>query len=166
MPSFLYRMPAGIPGCVNRHFHSTIEAQITSTANPPTVYGVPVTIDATTKQARGLLTTADTGPLIYGFLVRPFPATGNGIDGLGTGTPPTSGVCNVMVRGYMSVSLGASTAAAKGGVVYARVATPAAGKPLGGIEAASDSTNTVIVPNARFMGPADASGNVEISFNI
>lgn len=166
MPSFLYRMPAGIPGGVNRHFHSTIEAQITSTANPPTLYGVPVVIDATTKQVRPLLTTGDTGASIYGFLVRPFPATGNGIDGLGTGTPATSGMCNVLVRGYMSVSLGGATAAAKGGIVYARVAAPAGGKPLGGIEAAADSTNTVIVPNAHFMGPADASGNVEIAFNI
>jgi hypothetical protein len=166
MPSFLYRMPAGIPGAVNRHFHSTIETQIIMPANPPGAYGVPVVIDATALQIRPLLTTADTATSVYGFLVRPFPATGTGIDGLGTATPGTSGTCNILVRGYMSVQLNGATAAKKNGAVFVRVAAAATGKPIGGVEAASDTTNTITIPNCRFMGPADATGNVEIAFNI
>ncbi|MNJ80038.1 hypothetical protein D3C77_782700 [compost metagenome] len=50
--------------------------------------------------------------------------------------------------------------------MYVRVAAAAAGKPIGGIEAAADSTNTVEITTAAFMGPADASGNVEIQYNI
>jgi hypothetical protein len=38
-------------------------------------------------------------------------------------------------------------------------------KPLGGVEAVSDTTNTIAI-NATFAGPADASGNVEIAYNI
>ena len=56
-------------------------------------------------------------------------------------------------------------AAALNGQVYVRVAAAAAGKPIGGIEAAADSANTIAV-NARFMSAADATGNVEIAYNI
>ncbi|MNT89175.1 hypothetical protein D3C72_2298560 [compost metagenome] len=63
-------------------------------------------------------------------------------------------------------SLGGTTDAAKGGTVYVRIAGAAAGKPLGGIEAAADSTNTVALTNAYFTGPKDAYGVVEVAFNI
>jgi hypothetical protein len=47
-----------------------------------------------------------------------------------------------------------------------RVATAGAGKPIGGIEAAADSTNTIAITGATFMNAGDANGNVEIAFNI
>jgi hypothetical protein len=50
--------------------------------------------------------------------------------------------------------------------VYIRVATAGAGKPIGGIEAVADSTNTILVAGCTFMGPADAAGNAEIGYNI
>jgi hypothetical protein len=99
--------------------------------------------------------------------LRPYPIQGNGTDPLGTSTPPTSGVTDILKRGYVMVSLGGTTAATKGGTVYVRVATPSAGKPLGGFEAASDTTNTVAMPsNWYFTGPADAYGITEIAVNI
>jgi hypothetical protein len=158
-------MPAGIPGAVNRAFQSTIEQQLIDGTNPPTGYGLPVAIDATSKKARGV-TTGDAATAIYGLNVRPYPTQGNGTDGLGTATPPTSGIMDVLKRGYISVHLGGATAAAKNGTVYVRVAAAAGGKPIGGIEAASDTTNTIVMANSYFMGPADADGNVEIAFNI
>jgi hypothetical protein len=166
MPSnaFLFRMPAGIPGMVNRTQSATVEAQLLDTTNYPTVYGVPVAIDATSKAVRKI-TTGDAAAAIYGMYVRPYPTNSNQ-DALGTSTPATSGIANVLKRGYMSVSLGGATAAAKNGTVYVRVAAAAAGKPIGGIEAAADSTNTIVMANAYFTGPADASGNVEIAFNL
>jgi hypothetical protein len=111
--------------------------------------------------------SADTAALVYGINLRAYPIQGNGTDPLGTSTPPTSGVTDILKRGYVMVSLGGVAAATKGGTVYVRVAGAAAGKPLGGFEAAADSTNTVALPsNTYFTGPADAYGVTEIAFNI
>jgi hypothetical protein len=97
--------------------------------------------------------------------VRPYPAHSTN-DPIGTSTPPTLGIANVMVRGYMTVQLNNTTAATKNGQVYVRVASAATGKPIGGIEAGADSGNCVAITGAFFMGAADASGNVEIRYNI
>lgn len=159
---FLYRMPSGIPGDVSRPSQSTIE---------------PVPYGATAFAGFGLfakvvsgkivpITTGDTAAAVYGLLVRPYPTQGGSAsDPLGTSTPPTSGIADVMRRGYMTVKNNAGTAALNG-QVYVRVDTAAAGKPIGGIEAAADGSNTIAITGARFMHAADASGNVEIAFNI
>lgn len=163
MVAYTYRMPAGIPGDANRSQSLTIEPQYYDPANPCGSYGIPVV-----RTANGIrpVQASDTLAEIYGLLVRPYPTTGgNPSDPLGTSTPPTSGQCDVLKRGYMVVKLNGSTAAAADGVVYVRVATPGSGKPVGGIEAAADSTNTVAL-NAYFMGAADANGNVEIAYNL
>lgn len=166
MPAFTFRMPAGIPGMVNRAEVATIEAQVVMTTNPPTVYGVPVAIDATAKQIRPI-GASDTAASLYGFIVRPWPTQGNSInEPIGTATPPTSGLVNVLKRGYISVQLNGATAAAKNGSVFVRIANASAGKPIGGVEAAADSTNTIQFATAYFMGPADASGNAEVAYNI
>jgi hypothetical protein len=161
--AFLYRMPAGIPGTVNRTQSATVEAQQLDSTNFPVVYGVPVAIDATSKNVRKI-GSGDTAANVYGLYVRPYP-TVSGTDPLGTSTAPSSGLANVLKRGYMSVAVNAGTAA-KNGTVYVRVAAAATGKPLGGIEAAADSTNTIIISGAYFTGPADASGNAEVAFNL
>jgi hypothetical protein len=101
---------------------------------------------------------------VYGLLVRPYP-TVSSQDPLGTSTPPVSGMADVLRRGYMTVKVNAGTPSL-GSQVYVRVAAAAAGKPIGGIEAAADSTNTIAVAGATFMNAGDASGNVEIAFNI
>lgn len=156
-------MPAGIPGSITRAGQSTVEAEILDPTNYPTVYGVPVVIDATTKQLRKVM-AADTPALLQGFYVRPYP-TNNNQDGLGTSTPPTSGIANVLKRGYISVKLNVGTAV-KEGIVYTRITANGGNTIIGGVEATADSTNTIIMANAFFKGPADASGNVEVAFNI
>ncbi len=166
MPSFLYRMPAGIPGMLNRTEIATVEAQITMTSNPPTAYGIPVAIDQTALQIRPV-GAGDTASSVYGFLVRPYPTTGISInEPLGTSTPSTAGTCNVMRRGYMAVKLNGAAGATKNAPVFIRIASPTPAKPIGGIEATSDGANTMALTNAYFMGPADAAGNTEIGFNI
>lgn len=157
-----YRMPAGIPGVVSRKGQSRTEAQAFG-ATAFAAYGVPC------KLVSNLLvpcTVAGDAAIAYGLLERPFPTQGvNASDALGTSVPPTSGEANVLVQGYMTVfvQLGAATCAA-GSAVYMRSSAASGGQPLGGLEGATSGANTVI-PNARWMGPADANGNAEIYFD-
>lgn len=161
--AFLYRMPAGIPGDVTRASQSTIEPVFLDPALPFAGYGLFGKIAAGKFVPFG---EGDANGADYGLLVRAYPTTGgSGADPLGTSTPPIKGIADVLRRGYMTVKLNAGTAS-KDSPVYVRVAAAAAGKPIGGIEAVADSTNTVAITIASFMGPADASGNVEIQYNI
>jgi hypothetical protein len=163
MTAYLYRLPSGFAGMITRVDPSDTEPQIIDSTTPPTAFGIPI------KMVNGKiqpLATGDAASVVYGFLVRPFPFQGQNIAPIvGSTTPPTSGTGDVLRRGYMSVKVNAGTAAF-GGVVYARVAAPSGAKVIGGIEAAADGTNTVIVANAQFMSAPDASGNVEIAYNI
>ncbi|WP_043614267.1 hypothetical protein [Chromobacterium violaceum] len=158
--SILYRMPSGIPGAVSRPSQSTIEPAMLDPNNPFPSYGLFGKIVSGKLVPIG---SGDTAANVYSLLVRAYP-TNSGQDPLGAATPPTKGVIDNMRRGYMTVKVNAGTAA-QSGQVYVRVANAATGKPIGGIEAAADSTNTIAV-NATFMSAADASGNVEIAFNI
>lgn len=162
MVAFLLRAPAGIPGDVSRDKHgATIESLPVDTTNYPTVFGVPVKIASGKVRT---IATGDAATVIYGILVRTFP-DGASLDGLGTSTPPTKGLVNVLKRGYVNVKVNAGTASL-GSAVYVRVDTPASGKPVGGIEAAADSSNTVVMAGAYFTGAADSNGLCEIAFNL
>lgn len=167
MVAFTYRMPSGIPGSIQRNEHATVEAQIVMSTNPPPGYGLAVALDVVTNKIRPL-GAGDTSQMVYGINVRPYPSMGAPLvnDPLGVSVPPGAGITNVMRRGYISVLLGGVTAAGKNGPAFVRIATPAAGKPVGGWEAAADGANTIQVLSAFFMGPADAQGNTEIMFNI
>ena len=159
--AFLYRMPSGIPGDVSRKNQSTIDSQIFNASLPFASYGIPA------KLASGKVVPfagGETAADLFGFLVRPFP-TQSAQEGLGTATPPTSGVANILRRGWMTVKCNAGTPAA-GGTVYVRIAAASGAKVIGGIEAAADSTNTVALTGARFTNAGDANGNVEIEYNI
>lgn len=137
MTSFLKRMPAGIPGDVTRAHAATIEPQVQSGTGYLTAYGLPVAISSIDSGVRGI-GSSDNKDTVYGFLVRSFPTTGNGTDGLGTSTPPVSGPVSVMTRGYMSALLGGSAAAVKGAPIFIRIANPSTGKVVGDVEAAAD----------------------------
>lgn len=163
------QMPAGIPGAINRFsgLQDTIEPNTMDTANPVTAFGLPVKMGA-----NGFIQPFGAGDAItalYGLLVRPYPTqslTYLTSNDFGSGIPAPGKQCSVLKSGYMSVYLGGTTPAAKGGPVFIRVAAPAAGKPVGGFEAAADSTNTVAVTNAYFRGPADANGVTEIAYKV
>lgn len=164
MVSYSYTMPCGIPGTVTRvTSYPNIEAQILDQTTPPLSFGVPVKMVSGKIQP---IATSDAATVIYGILVRVYPTSGNGTDGLGVAVPNKAFPADVLVSGYINVKVNGATAPLKGGIVYVRVATAAAGKPIGGIEAASDSTNTVIMANSYFTGGVDANGNGEICFNV
>jgi hypothetical protein len=159
--AILYRMPSGIAGDVTRQSQSTIEPAHLG-AVPFDGFGLFAKVVSGGKVEP--LGAGDTAAQAYGLLVRSFPTTSSN-DPLGTSTPPTKGVVDVLRRGYMTVKNNAG-AAALAGQVYVRVANPATGKPIGGIEAVADGANTIAIDGAIFMHPADAAGNVEIAFNI
>lgn len=163
MTAFLYRMPSGIPGDISRPSQSTVEPGLFNSASAFSAYGLFGKIVSGRFVPVG---AGDAATAVYGILARPFPVTGGAAsDPIGTSTPPTSGACDIMRRGYMTVKNNAGTPAL-GSQVYVRVANAAAGKPIGGIEAAADSTNTIAINGATFMNAGDAAGNVEIAFNI
>lgn len=135
---FTYNMPSGIPGNISRAAgQASIEAQVIDTTDYPTEYGVAVTIDATTHALRKIK-AGDTIASVAGIYVRPYPIQTSVNDAMGTSTPATSGIGNLLKRGYISAKLRGATAAAKQGTVYVRLAGADADHPLGGFEAASD----------------------------
>lgn len=137
---FLYRMPAGIPGAVSRAgAPTTLEPNIISTATPPTLYGVPCALNANGHVRP--IQAGDKASSVYGFLVRPYP-TNSSQQGVGAATPPTSGMCDLLKRGYLSVQVNGAAAAAKDGAVYVRVGNASSGKPIGGVEAGADTVVT------------------------
>ncbi|HFF2644339.1 hypothetical protein JRZ80_11070 [Acinetobacter nosocomialis] len=155
--AYLYRMPSGIPGDISRKAHSTVEAHILK-GN----FGAFGIFGKLTAEGIVPLEAADTD--VYGLIVRSYP-TQSALNGIGAAVPQSGIVNDIMRRGYMTVKCNAGTAK-KAGKVYVRVATGTELKPIGGIEAVADGTNTIEIKNAMFMHDADAQGNVEIYYNI
>lgn len=159
--AFLYRMPSGIPGDVSRKSQSTIESH--PVGGQFSAFGLFGKISKVNGKFIPL-EAADTAADIYGLLVRAYP-TQSAQNELGKATPLPNGIQDQLRRGYMTVKCHAGTAK-KAGTVYVRIAASTEAKPVGGVEAAADGANSIILPNAYFMHDADAQGNVEISFNI
>lgn len=137
--AFLYRMPSGIAGAISRSQSSDVDTGVFDPNYPFPAYGVPC------KKVSGKLrpiASGDTAADIVGILVRPFPTTGaNASDPLGTAVPPTTGIGNVLIRGYITVKNNNGTPSDES-IGYVRVANASSGKPIGGIEAASETTFT------------------------
>lgn len=170
--AYPYRMPAGIPGAVNREqAHSGEPNQMDATLYPA-AFGDFVKMGSNSRiQA---LAPGDASAAIYGMLERAYPGTAGlytaaaGGYGLGASAPTPGGRCTVMTRGYATVLVQGTTAPAKGSPVYVRLTNPPSGGRVGGLEAAPDATsaNTLLIPNCIWMGAADAQGNSEIRYNI
>lgn len=164
MVSYLYRMPAGIAGDVNRAQQVVIRPEVITPAgssNAPAAYGLAVVIDATSGQVR---TVAAGDTAINGFLARPYPTNSVTPGALGATAPVASGACDLMMRGFMSVLLGGTQAAINGGQVYVWSAASSGSHVQGQVEAANPSSNGFAVTGCLFSGPADANGFTEISF--
>jgi len=163
--AFVYRMPAGIPGDVTRHEAAKIEPQQMDTAYPVTQFGLPVKL--VSGKVRPMAAGDTEQP--YGFLVRPFPSqSGNANSPLGTAVAPDSSqLCDVLVSGYMTVKSYLGTPA-KNGAVYYLTQDLTSLLLIGRVEGADDAfpTNNIAITNCRYMGAADADGNVEIAFNV
>jgi hypothetical protein len=167
---FLYRMPAGIPGDVQRREHATIETGIYDTDYPCLAFGI------LTKIVSGEVRPIASGDTISsltlgGWLCRPYPIQASSIDydALAEAAPNTTLHADLLKRGYMAVKVtaGGATALAdiaKGDAVYVRT-TAGTGKAVGDVEAGSAEGNEV-VSGAYFMGGVDADGYGEIAYNI
>ena len=171
--AFQFRMGAGFPGDINRTHPATIEPVLIDSSAPPTAYGQPVLVDPTTQGVRPFAVgdQSNTVPAGYGITVRPYPtnpssASNFGAAAFGSATPPTTGVMDVLRAGYIMAFLPAGGSPVKGGAVYVWAAASSGAHVQGGIEAAYSAGNTTQLYNATFNGSPDASGNVEIAFNI
>ena len=100
----------------------------------PLTYGVPVAVDAPTGKYRGI-GAGDTAAFVAGLLVRSDPGASIGVDRLGAVAPSALGIVHIIQRGHMMVLLGGTMGAAEGGAVHVRIASPADGKPVGGLKA-------------------------------
>lgn len=82
----------------------------------------------------------------------------------GTGGYAPKDPVPVFCQGSINVKCNHGTPAL-GGSVYVRIAKngePADYEVIGGFEAAADTTNTVLLSNAQWAGPADANGIAEM----
>lgn len=162
-----FRMNFATPGEVTRPSQSTIEAQPYG-ATAFASYGVPVGL------VSGLVVPINSsGVAVYGILVRPFPTTGvNASDPLGTSVPPTTGVANILRRGYIGIYLQnfAVNAATPNAPAYVWYAANSGQHVQGGLEAAATGGSTTELNtfpyNAYFACANDANGFCELVFNI
>lgn len=140
--AFLDRMPAGIPGDLSRKEGAVVEAQVFDATNPPTSFGQFVALDSSSKNIRKVL-VGDISLSIYGALLRPYPVSAASTnEAVGTATPNTIFPADVLKKGYFTTLLQNSTASARGGKVYQRIAATSGALKQGGIEAAAAATVT------------------------
>lgn len=160
MVAYVTRVPAGFPGAITREDSKTVVPGIPDGTTPPTAFGGVVKVVSGKLKP---IASGDANTVITGFLVRSFPVQSS-TNALGAATPPTTGVLDVLKRGFIAVTLAQGTAA-KDAAVYVRI-TADTGKNVGDIETAADSAKCVTVPGAYFTGPADANGIVEVAYNL
>lgn len=164
--AFGFRMGAGFPGDVNRTHPFSVEPALTDTTDVIAAYGNPVLYKTANNSYKGFVAADTTTPVICaGFLVRPFPTqqqSGGMSASIGAATPPTSGVIDVLNEGYIMSKLPAGVAVTKGGAVYVWFAATSGNNIQGGLVGAATGGSTALITNAKFNGPADASGNVEV----
>jgi hypothetical protein len=174
MVAYTFRMNAGIPGEVSRFqaYGCTISPEKQHATTPMTAYGQVAIMAAANAGVRPATTGDTVADMEWGFLVRPYPGPDigvsfpSGVVDFGAGTPMAKGIVDILRRGYMTVKLGGSTAAAKGGKAYVWTAASAGAHVLGLVESVDPTTSGFALNKAIFMGPADASGNTEIAYNI
>jgi hypothetical protein len=167
-----YRMGAGFPGDVNRSHPASIEPVLIDATSPPTAYGQGVLVDPTTQGVRPFAAGDVALTAAYGVTVRPYPvqqSSGSnfGAATLGAAIPPVAGQMDVLRAGYIMVKLSGAVQPVKGGLVTIWTGATAGAHVLGGFEAAvTGGSSTPALPGVTFNGVPDASGNVEIAFNI
>jgi hypothetical protein len=140
MVAYKYFMPSGISGIISRPSSTNIiESRMLDGTTPPLAFGVPVKLVANKMKP---IEAGDVAASVAGILVRVFPTSGNGTDGLGAAVPNKSFPADLLRKGYISVAVNnfAVNAPAANGTVYVRVGNASGVKVIGGIEAAADVT--------------------------
>lgn len=166
--AFTFRMGAGFPGDVNRTHPFSVEPGLMDPTNPIRQYGDPALINSAANSYRGFIAGDTAATKIDGVLVRPYPGqqtTGGMAADLGAAVPPqVRAAIDIINEGYVMVRCHNASVnpPAKGGAVFVRVAATAGALIQGGFHAADDGANAIEVSNARWNGPADASGVAEL----
>jgi hypothetical protein len=159
--AFTFRMGAGFAGTVNRLHPADIMPSLMDPTNPIRRYGDPC-IAVSTGGYRGILASDQAaGTKINGVLVRSYPTQQANLNqALGDGTPPVTGIIDVLVEGnIMTKVVGAPT---KRSQAFVWAAADSGAHKLGGFEAAATGGSTMALVNAYFNGPADANGVAEV----
>ncbi|WP_426576689.1 structural cement protein Gp24 [Xenorhabdus stockiae] len=162
--AYLTRMPMGIPGAVTRLRDLTTEPALLDTVKVFAHYGL---VGKYHGDKFVPLEDGDSVEQVAGILVRPYPVQSQAdMAYLGVKSGITG---DILKRGYMTVAVkGSAENAKKGGKVYVRVAGEQKDSPLGSFVLTPDATatNTPELPKAQIMGPGDATGTIEIAYNI
>jgi len=161
-----YRVGAGVPGTISRiNPTPTIEPTLIDAANPPTVFGQPVIIDATSQGVRPL-TVGDV--TIYGITVRTYPFqqwSGSLNVALGVAGGIDIGAANILRSGYIMAQINGTPV--KGGTVYIWTAASSAPHVQGGFEVANPGGSGFALPaTTTYQGGVDSTGVGEIAYNI
>lgn len=167
--AFAFRMGAGFPGDVNRSHPVSIEPVQWDATQPPTEFGVPVVLDATTHNPRKMVAGDDALTDAWGVVVRPYPtqqSTGGMTSSFGSGGPNATQPGDVMKAGYIMVQLSnfAAQPCVKGGAVYVWTAVSTGNHVQGRFEAAATGGSTAALNTTKFHfnGPPDANGVAEV----
>jgi hypothetical protein len=167
--AFKFRMTAGFVGSVNRMHPATIEPCLIDASAPPTAYGQPVVVDATTQGVRPLVAGDSALTAIYGITVRPFPfqqSTGGMSASFNTCVPPVTGVIDVLRSGYILVQSNV-TGVKKGGTVFIWVAATSGAHVQDQFEIVTSAGNTITLDaKSSYNGTEDANKVIELAFNI
>lgn len=158
-------LPMGVPGDLSR-LQAIVESYNQNVALPVLLFGVPVKLGVAADTVSPIV-AGGTSAEVVGFMVRAYPSMPGSMtqNDFAQGTPLLAGPVSVMKSGYMIVRNNFGTPA-KEGLVHMRIGAPTVPRPLGGIEAAADGVNTVVLVGAAFMGAADFEGSAEIRFRV
>lgn len=163
--AFPYRMGAGFPGDVNRTHPASIEPGLMDTVDLVLAFGNPVLVKTSNNSYKGFVAADSATPVFCaGFAVRSFPTqqtTGGATAVIGGGSPP-AGVIDILTAGYIMAKLPAGVSVTKGGSVFVWFAATSGNNIQGGLVGAASAGNAALITNAKFNGPADANGNVEV----
>lgn len=164
--AYTYRMGNMVPGEVTRTHPAGIFPMNINTTTPIAAYG-NICINDGANGVRGVLFAdqSATPLIIAGIAVRPYPIqqqSGGPGAALGSATPPTSGVIDVGRQCTIMVKLKTGSTVVKGGTPYVWATATAGANIQNEFQSAASAGNTVPISNAKYMGPADANGYVEL----
>lgn len=165
--AFGYRMGGGFPGDVNRTHPFSVLPGLINTTTPPRRAGDGVLVNTADNSLKGVVAGDNNASAIsiYGIAVRSYPTqqtTGGMSSAFGAAALPTSGVGDFCRQGFIMVKIPPGVTVTKGGTPYLWCAADSGNHLQGAFEGAASAGNTVPVSNAKFNGPADSNGVVEL----
>lgn len=151
----------GYAGCITRQDDNLVRNRISSEASANIVFGAPVVLSTdNTYKNWGASSTAATFAGIAVANIKTNQTYGASVSGSGYYAPKQP--VDVLERGSIAVFCKTGTPTA-GGAVYIRVVA-ASGKEIGDFEATADSTNNILIPNAKWTsGKMDSNKLAEVT---